>query len=122
MMAGERLQPEGDEVVPLTTVMAAAIEIYTEWRDVDAAREAGDLPQDEADAYQEGLLRALERLNARTGVSVAPGGLSGEAAADGRDGAAGQQERSERPRCERCGGEMLLGLGGADPLCPACRG
>lgn len=78
--------------------------LFNEWSDIEDKRlldECGSLTQEEAYAYQEGLLRAAQVLSEETGVT---GYITNDA--------------SGAPTCEECGRELIEVLGGV--VCPEC--
>lgn len=114
------------ESVPLYEVMAASVDIFEEWQAIE--RHADDLPPEQRDAYQEGLLRALELLNSRTGVTLdsLPPDLRERLGADPARGRAKPNETDAKVPtgdervCDECGGELLFTLGAEDGICLSC--
>lgn len=125
-MTLEPTEPEGG--VPLSVVIQASLEIYDEWEAVEEARQAGDLPQEEAAAYQEGVLRALSILNSRTGVSIETMDQEAREALGAEDPSASSlrtadEDESDDPgECPACGTERRWEMGFSDPFCPVCGG
>lgn len=122
---------ESDESVSLTSVMSASVAIYEEWENAesDASRDADERALTDAErvAYQEGLLRALELLNSRTGVTIetmnadARERLGVDPARDGRDPRRRDEfEPDELGDCENCGTEKRHEMGASGGFCPNC--
>lgn len=114
--------PEAEETIPFHQVMKASIDIYREWEMV----EDEGLPPKQRDAYQEGVLRALEILNSRTGITVE----TMDEEARERLGVDPAREsvrsglRMENPDevCDECGEDLVHSLGREEPFCIRCDG
>ena len=125
------LQPATDLDGEFAAVAQASIDIYEEWEMVEQALWDGDIPQEEqheADAYQEGLLKALSLLNSRTGVTVEsmPDKAKKRLEPGAGEGFSARYPQGKTPedptpgQCPACGADQRFEMGSEDPFCPRC--
>lgn len=111
-------QQPSDRARSREALASLAIALYEEWRLVDRAARDGDLPSEEALAYNEGLLRALEALSARAPFDV--GYIVEQAHAESGAVSASEQESVDESVCPDCGGTRVRAIGSDGYLCPSC--